>query len=158
MGLTLTALPDPQSQLRSLQQALHEKSLRVEALTEELRQERLKSAKLEIGAGELQRQLGPLFRALQFIFGVVDDMEMSPAFAPGPASSAKKAVWESWKQKLGGKTAEAIDILMLHGPMSVSNLRIHLSCAGRTAQNVAQKLISTGIAKRENGRIALKEL
>jgi len=60
--------------------------------------------------------------------------------------------------KLGGLNAKAIDVLMLHGGMTTANLRIHLSCAFRTAQNVGQKLVSTGIARREGGKIFLREL
>jgi hypothetical protein len=157
MGLTLTALPDSHAQIESLQRALREKVERIYDLEEELRQAKAERAALGNGVANLRITLAPLYQALQMIFGHIDAMNVSQA-AGTPVSASKQAVWESWKQKLGGANARAIDILMLHGPMTVSNLRIHLSCAARTAQNVAQKLISTGIARRDNGRIALKEL
>ena len=153
MSMMLSALPDPQTQINSLQRALAEKTKRVEQLEEALRQERNKNAGTEAGVSQLRATLTPLFQALQLVFGHIDAME------PGPVSHAKAAVWESWKQKLGGGlTGRAIDALMLHGPMNQTQLRIQLSCATRTVTNIVGALNKAGLINKVDGKIALKEI
>jgi hypothetical protein len=155
--MTLNALPDPRSQIDSLERALYEKVKRIADLEEELRQEKLKSNGVEVGAAHLRATLGPLYQALQMVFEHIDAMGVRD-YAP-PASAAKQAVWESWKQKLGGLTAKAIDVLSLHGPMNQTQLRIQLACASRSVTNIVAALNKAGlINKVDGGKIALKEL
>jgi hypothetical protein len=71
----------------------------------------------------LRRQLGPLYRALQAVFGeldaagVRDDVQAQPSAPGAPVASATDPRWESWKQKMPGRPAEMIDLLLLHGEM-----------------------------------------
>lgn len=127
---------------------------RVSELEQELRQERGQSAAVGVGVKALRGALGPLYGALQRVFG---EME---AIGAEPSSPAVKnsAVWDSWKAKLSSAEGRAIDALLLHGEMTVPQLRIHIGCASRTAQNVASSLSGKGLAIRMGGKIRLKEL
>lgn len=161
MSLVPIKLPD----FDSLRDALREKGAEIHSLTEdnaalknELRMERVKNAKLEIGVKELRTTLMPLYSALQMIFGVMDDMDVATAAGPTPVATAKSAVWDSWKKKLGGKPAEAIDVLMLHGEMNAKQLRLHLRCGNDYIYNVISKLWTAGVINKHGGRISLKEL
>lgn len=158
MSLMLNALPDPRAQVESLQRALLEKNSRIADLEEELRQVKAEYNATRAGLAELRFTLAPLYRAMQMVFGHLDAMDVS-ANGAAPASDAKRAVWESWKQKLGGLTAKAIDVLSLHGPMNQTQLRIQLACASRSVTNIVAALNKAGlINKAEGGKIALKEL
>jgi len=159
MSIILNALPDLRSQAESLQRALAEKNNEIALLREELRDERAKNAALAVGVGELRHTLEPLHHALQVIFGQIDAMDATEsAAAPRPMDDAKRKVWESWKQKLGGNTAKAIDVLMLHGSITPAQLRIQLQCASRTVSNILGTLKKAGLINRANGKIILKEL
>jgi DNA-binding MarR family transcriptional regulator len=91
------------------------------------------------------------------VFGHLDDMLPSSTSAP-TVSDNKREVWESWKQKLGGLTAKAIDVLMLHGPMNQAQLRIQLACAQRSVTNVIAALNKAALINKVDGKISLKEL
>ena len=157
MGLILNALPDVRSQMESLQRTLGEKSQRIEMLEAELRQEKAKTATYEMAVGELRNTLSPLYHALQITFGHIDAVSVRESGATA-VSGAKRDVWESWKQKLGGSTGKAIDVLFLHGPMNQTQLRIQLSCATRTVTNIVAALNRAGLINKVDGKIALKEL
>jgi len=154
-GLILHAMPTPQSQVESLQRELYKRNQQLNEAEEALRQERLKTAAIERGVTELRMVLTPLYQALSHVFGEIDGMGMGD----GATSTVKhSAVWESWKQKLGGQTAEAIDVLALHGEMNAEQLRIHLRCARTHVYNVISKLNKAGIITKNGGKIFLKEL
>jgi sugar-specific transcriptional regulator TrmB len=155
MGLSLLNLPpDPQAQLRSLQQELYNRNRQLEEAEEALRREKRKTAAIEAGVQQLRTVLSPLYQALQMVFGEIEAMGIS-GDSPTPRVSA---VWESWKQKLGGQTAEAIDVLALHGEMNAEQLRIHLRCARTHVYNVISRLNKAGIINKNGGKISLKEL
>jgi chromosome segregation ATPase len=155
MSLVLNALPDPQSQVASLQRALNEKNVRIAELELELREERMQNAANRASVEELRNSLSPLYRGLQAVFGHINAINMTDN---GSASTGSAKVWESWKQKLGGKKAEAIDVLRMHGAMTQTQLRIQLACATRTITNVVGALKSAGLINKADGKIALKEL
>jgi hypothetical protein len=156
MGLTLTALPDPHSQIESLQRALYEKIQRIADLEEDLQRAKAERAALGGGVANLRIALAPLYQALQMVFGHLDAMPARTAQAP--PGGAKKAVWESWKEKLRGMPAKAIDILLMHGPMTSAQLRIQLACATRTCTNAVSTLKRAGLIEKVDGKISLKEL
>lgn len=154
MGMTLYNTPNPQQQIESIQRELFNRNRQLAEAEEALRQERQKNAVIEQGVIELRQVLTPLYSALQHIFGEVTAMGIGE-MASSPKASA---VWESWKQKLSSAEGKAIDALLLHGEMTVPQLRIHIGCATRTAQNVASALSGKGLAVRQGGKIRLKEL
>jgi len=158
MSLVLNVLPDPtHSQVASLQRALQEKVARCAELEMELREERTQNAANRASIEALRNTLLPLYGALQRVFGHIEAVGLTGNGA-APASGEESKVWESWKQKLGGKTAEAISVLLMHGPMTQAQLRIQLGCATRTVTNVVGKLNKAALINKANGKIALKEL
>jgi chromosome segregation ATPase len=157
MNLVLNVPPDPYQQIASLQHALKEKSLRVAELEQELREERMQNADSAASVEALRNTLLPLYAALQRVFGHIDGMGIA-GNSSAHVSDSKREVWESWKQKLGGLTAKAIDVLMLHGPMNQTQLRIQLACASRSVTNIVGALNKAGLINKVDGKIALKEL
>jgi hypothetical protein len=155
MSLVLNALPDLHSEIASLRRELEKKNLRLAEVEEELTRERNKNRTIEAGAEKLRNILDPLVNALAAIYG---RMEAIGIDGSAPANDSKREVWESWKQKLGGLTAKAIDVLMLHGPMNQTQLRIQLACASRSVTNIVGALNKAGLINKVDGKIALKEL
>lgn len=124
---------------------------------EELAQERSKGGQVERGAQALRTVLTPLYGALQHIFGETEAMgipELAQT-APGPK---KSAAWDSWKQKLSGSAAKAIDTLMIHGELTADQLRIHLGCATRTCYNIIGELNHAKLINKNGGKVSLREL
>ncbi len=65
----------------------------------------------------LRKQLHPLHEALKMVFGELDAAGVEDS-ADAPVNPRTSAVWESWKSKLPGRTAQIIDALLLHGEMN----------------------------------------
>jgi hypothetical protein len=151
MSLVLNALPDIRTQLDSLQRAAYEKNLRIADLEQQLAHERAKVEALERVMENLRETLRPLYTGLSGIFQQID-------LAAPARPVASQAVWDSWKQKLGGLTAKAIDVLLLHGPMNQTQLRIQLHCATRSVTNIVGALNKAGLITKADGRIALREI
>lgn len=140
----------------------------LERTTRQLRRD-LATAKAEVqrvqdetaaALGNLRRQLGPLYRALQMVFGELDAVgvtETTTANAPAPARAS--AVWENWKQRLGPTCAKIIDALLLHGAMSHQQIAIAIgSSRQNVSSNLMPKLNRAGIIEKNNGRFSLKSL
>lgn len=113
----------------------------------------------------VRQQLSPLYRALQRLFGELDDAGVAdvPLGAPTPAStppvnSRATAVWESWKSKLGTGPARIIDALLLHGEMTAKQLKIACACRQNSIYEWMVKLNKAGIVNKNGGRFSLKEL
>lgn len=109
----------------------------------------------------LRGQLSPLYRALQAVFGELDAAGIGEAtHAPSAAPDARvKAVWDSWKQKLGGTVAKGIDALLLHGELDTAQLAIAAGVDKRTVTNtIVYKLHGAGLINKNGGRFSLKQL
>lgn len=163
MSMTISAVPDLRDrQLESLKEQLREAREQLEQVEQELAAERSKRKGVERGVQEMRRVLAPLYGALQLLHGEMDAMGIgvSPQAETGNGSydQKKAAVWESWKKKLGGKAADAIDVLALHGELNADQLRLHLHCATNYVYNVISQLNKAGIINKNGGRISLKEL
>ena len=116
---------------------------------------RREAANVTRGVQELRKLLSPLYGGLRQVFGEIDSMGVSDATGADPR---KQAIWDSWKQKLPSGEGRAIDALLLHGSMTTAQLRIHVGCASRTAQNIVQALKSKGLIVKNGTQITLKEL
>lgn len=147
--------PSLDQQIKALQQELYTRNRQLEDAEEALRQERAKSHAIEHGVGELRTALNPLYQALQHVFGEIETMGVTETMGSDPR---KKAIWDSWKQKLPSGEGRAIDALLLHGSMTTAQLRIHVGCASRTAQNIVVALKSKGLIVKDGGQIKLKQL
>ena len=108
--------------------------------------------------GALRQQLSPLYRALQQVFGEIDALDTEMPSASGAIEPRKAKVWESWKARFGGKTAEMIDALLTHREMTATQLRIAIQCRQQTIYDSAYKLNSAGLIDKNGGKYSLKEL
>jgi hypothetical protein len=158
-GMTLSSpLPDPQRRIDELTLALQAADERGDRLEAELRAERRKNANTEKGVAELRKLLAPFYQWLGMVFGHIDAMGLTWDGSANSSAPKNSAVWESWKQQLGGKTGAAIDVLLLHGEMSAQQLRIHLKCGNEYVYKVITKLANANLINRREGKISLKEL
>lgn len=127
---------------------------------EELAAERAKGNTVEEGVRDLRRTLSPLYSAFQKVFGemeIIQPLQAEPSATPYYVQKTG-AAWDSWKQKLSGSAARAIDILMLHGSLNAEQLRIHLGCANRTCYNIIGELNRFKLINKNGGKVSLKEL
>ena len=92
---------------------------------------------------------------MRLLFGEMDAIGVGESQTSSPKASA---VWESWKEKLGGKAGGAIDALLLHGEMNAQQLRIHLKCGNEYVYKVITKLASANLIDRRDKKIRLKDL
>ena len=166
MSLSILApLPDWRQKAESLQRDLYERNRQLEESEAALRAERQKNAVIERGVAELRTVLTPLYQGLQHIFGEIDATgvdESHGSSASSPASSSRtSAAWESWKQKLGANSAAAkiIDILMVHGELTHTQLRIHIGTSRmQTVYDAVSKLNKAALLNKNGDKFSLKEL
>ena len=87
-------------------------------------------------------------------------MNGGPRRKIGLRLSRSSAVWEDWKKKLGATAAsKIIDILLLHGQLDQTQIRIHLGTSRmQTVYDAVSKLNKAGIINKNGGKISLKEL
>lgn len=111
----------------------------------------------------LRKQLSPLYRALQMVFGELDAAGVrddAPSSAPA-SSSGGRAIdprWESWKQKLPGRPAEMIDLLLLHGEMNRNQLMAAMRAGKDVVRVTTSRLYVAGLITKNGGRVSLKQL
>lgn len=119
----------------------------------------------------LRKQLSPLYRALQAVFGELDAAGVTDSTVPDPQSAGPgathgieprvAALWASWKQKLGGADSapsRVIDALLTHGEMNVAQLRVAGKMAQQTVYDSVSKLHKLGLLNKNGGRYSLKQL
>jgi hypothetical protein len=111
--------------------------------------------------GTLRRQLGPLYRALQDVFGELDAAgieDSAPSASSTTGNTRTSAVWESWKSRLPGGPAKIIDALMLHGEMNTQQLAIATGVHRNSIPAMIYKLNKAGLLNKNGGRFSLKPL
>ena len=79
----------------------------------------------------LRKQLTPLYRALQAVFGEIDAAGVTENNGNEPDNPRISVVWQSWKSRLGGRKAQVIDALLVHGEMNTTQLAIAIGCNPR---------------------------
>lgn len=107
---------------------------------------------------KLRNILSPLYGGLRELFGEMDTFGGDETVAKPVTDSRAKAVWESWKQKMPGKSAEFIDILLLHGEQTAAQLKITGRCASDTVYQTIHKLNKAGLINKNGGKFSLKKL
>ena len=156
----LPAQPNWQQKAEYLQRELYQRNQQLADAEDALRQERLKSAAMEQGVAELRTVLTPLYQGLCHIFGEIDRMGVESS-SPGGAAPKSSAAWDSWKQKLGPNSAAAkiIDILMIHGELTHTQLRIHIGTSRmQTVYDAVSKLNKAALLNKNGDKFSLKEL
>ncbi len=148
--------------VESLQRELYTRNKQLNDAEDALLAERRKTSTIEAGVSDLRKSLAPLYQALQRVFGDIDAMgvaeSVSSSSAMGPRASA---AWDSWKQKLGPNSAAAkiIDILMLHGELTHTQLRIHIGTSRmQTVYDAVSKLNKAALLNKNGDKFSLKEL
>ena len=138
--------------LQLINEGLRAKVLQLEG---DLRTERTKNAGIDRAVQNIRDALGPFYNGMRLLFGEMDAIGVGESQTSSPKASA---VWESWKEKLGGKAGGAIDALLLHGEMNAQQLRIHLKCGIEYVYKVITKLASGNLIDRRDKKIRLKDL
>ena len=111
----------------------------------------------------LRRQLTPLYKALQAVFGeldaagVGDDAQSASQPAAAPTNDRVQAVWASWKSKMGTASV-VIDALLLHGEMNTQQLAIACGKDRTTIPAYIMKLNKAGLINKNGNRFSLKRL
>lgn len=109
-----------------------------------------------LAMGNLRRQLSPLYRALQMVFGELDAAgvsEQDPAGAPRAS-----AVWENWKQRVGASAAKCIDALIVHRELNTQQMSVATGLHRTTIPKLIYVLNKNGLINKNSGRYSLKEL
>lgn len=113
----------------------------------------------------LRKQLSPLYQALQMVFGELDAVAPDTTeFATATPSSGasldarQKAVWDSWKSRLGATASKCIDALMTHGELNTQQLAIATGLHRTTVPTGVHALNKAGLINKNGGRFSLKQL
>lgn len=101
----------------------------------------------------LRKTLAPLYRALQAVFGELDAAGVEDS---APTSSVDPR-WQSWKNKLPGRPAEMIDLLLLHGEMNRNQLMAAMHAGKDVVRITISKLNVAGLLVKNGGRVSLKQ-
>lgn len=104
---------------------------------------------------ELRRQLGPLYKALQMVFGELDAAGVDEA---PTASGSSRAQWDEWKTRLGPSCAKVIDALILGGEMTVKGIMASAKMGPNTVYQATSKMGQVGILTKNGGKFSLKKL
>lgn len=94
----------------------------------------------------LRRMFGPLHRATSVLVGDADVEEVSQ-------SDGK---WEVIKQRLGPKLAEVIDLLLVQGPMTTSQIASATRSSGEAARQRMDKLRGQGLVEKNGAHFSLR--
>lgn len=145
---------DRDEQIADLQRELREtraELLRAKADATQAKQETARAV------SALRRQLTPLYRALQAVFGELDAAGVEDM--PSPTSPSRTDPrWESWKQKMSGRPAEIIDLLLLHGEMNRNQLMAAMHVGKDVVRVTLSRLNVAGLLDKNGGRFSLKQL
>lgn len=115
---------------------------------------------VEQGVSELRKILFPLHQAMRLVFGEIENIAPNGHSdeSTGKPGSKNTEVWESWKRKLGGKAAEFITELLVHGEMTGKQLIIATKCGNRTMYETISRLNKAQLLNKNGGKFSLKEL
>ncbi len=160
--LALNSGPQPQPDardrvIRSLEEEVRDLN---EQLAEARRQLESQRSETTRAVNELRRQLSPLYQALRSVFGEIDAIvpEESQVASGSQSDPRKSAIWESWKQRLGGQKAKCIDAFLTHGALTQTQLRVVIGCATSTVPGLISDLRQLGLLDKNGSKYSLKEL
>lgn len=134
-----------------LSRAINDKQQLEQALFEE----RARNSNAADGIMRIREILSPLWIALQHLYGAIDQSGIAGA---SPSQQKHSDLWNDWKSKLGGREAQAIDVLLKHGKMKKEALKIHLKCGNTSLYEVVAKLDRANLIDKDGAFVSLKEL
>lgn len=123
-------------------------------LDEALRQTRNEFSQMRMERDAMMQAVSGLRRLLAPLWGELQDLPAATADAPVRESASR---WEAAKRRMPGKPAMFIDLLIEHGPMTITNFVTLGRCSKKTAYNTVSKLSQAGIVQNISGRYSLKE-
>lgn len=109
----------------------------------------------------LREQLEPLYRALQGVWGELEEVapdakQEATEESPGAKSSP---IWESWKTRMPGAPAKIIDALLMHGTATVEQLVVLTQISRKqTIYDSIKRMKTAGIIDKNGGRFSLKKI
>lgn len=157
-GVVEIRQPDDQ-EFRLLQRSYAQLDEALRLVRNELGQARAENERLQHSMNNLRQTLTPLHRALALVFGEIE-AGAGPEHAytgKSPIREAKAQIWESWKTRLGGMQAKAIDAL-LGQDMTRTQLRIAVGCGSTSITDVIYKLNKAGLIEKNGSVISLKKI
>lgn len=106
--------------------------------------------------GGIRKQLTPLYRALQAVFGELDAAGVDEGGAA--PDSRTDAIWQSWKSRLGPQCGKIIDALLLQPDMNTTQLAIAIGTNRNNIPSLIFKLNKAGLINKSGGRFSMKSL
>jgi hypothetical protein len=128
----------------------------IEDLQHQLAEARKKALDRQVVLVEVQNKLLPFYNLLRAIFGDLKAADLQTATEPLRSHDHAREKWVSWKQKMPGKPAEFIDLLLLHGEMTAAQLKAAAHCSSDTVYQVIYKLNAAQLINKNGGRFSLK--
>jgi hypothetical protein len=109
----------------------------------------------------LRRVLSPLYTALRQVFGDLDPLLAGSDDDPPSAATGRTAsVWADWKTKLPHSCGKVIDALLLHGPMTQSQIIVAAKISPNTlggGSGVIARMNKAALWTKRDGKYALRE-
>lgn len=114
----------------------------------------------------LRRQLTPLYRALQAVFGELDaagvgdevPSQTHSETAGNGRSAREMALWADWKTQLPSVCSRVIDVLLLHSDLSVRQIMAAGKLGEQSVYKATSKLGQLKLIEKNGGRFSLKPL
>lgn len=106
----------------------------------------------------LRHQLGPLYRALQAVFGELDAAGIADAPVNLPGNNRVHSHWDEWKSRLGPNCAKVIDALLLGGKMNVKAIMTTAKLGRDSVYQATSKMGQAGIVVKDGSEFSLKKL
>ena len=163
-------VPDNREELAELREEVERLEQENRKLRNDLIKARADSEASIAAITALRSNLGPLYRALRGVFGeinlVVPEDAPLPQYGTAGATNGRPVdddamrsldKWEGVKQRLGGKDAELIDILLTCGPKTNTQLAPMLKMHYSNATKVTKRLSSLGFIVKQGDAWALKK-
>lgn len=124
---------------------LERRVTRLEAEIANLKQSAMKAAQEGVEI-MLRRMFAPLHKATSVMVGEITTDETLQ-------SSGK---WDAIKQRVGPKLAEVIDLLLIQGAMTTTQIANATRCSGEAARQRMDKLRGQGLVEKNGGHFSLK--
>lgn len=133
----------------------------IAGLEQELQQAKADAAQFKSAASDsvnairtLRKVLDPFRIAIGMIYGEISRVDAEEA--SGSGSSGGDAKWVTWKQRLGGKQAEIIDLLLLQDAMTITQVSKAAHCHYDTAAKHLSDMAGQGILSKNGNAYSLK--
>lgn len=147
---------DPNDEIESLHQEISDLRRELSAARREAQDAKRETAH---ALGALRKQLSPLYRALQLVFGELDAAGIDDtASSPVSGNSRTAAVWQAWKDRIGGQPAKLIDAFLLHGEMTSGQIAIAIGIDPKNVAQVVHKLNKASLIQKNGNKFSLKQL